>query len=237
MAPRLRTTIAPAIACALSAFIAGAASAADLGEDMMMVDHSIHGTDWTGAYLGAAAGWGSGTSEADITPGNSVSIDADGSVVSIYAGYNFQMGRIVVGIEGDYSWANSDGSRSCVLAPTVTGTCSAALDSTAGVRGRIGWAFDTLHVYGTLGMGWADVRARVQAATPIGAIDVEASETVPAFVYGAGAEWKMWERLSLRGEVMHSTFNSQDFEFTGLGSTKAEVEATAVRAGLTWHVN
>jgi outer membrane immunogenic protein len=237
MAHALRAHLAWTLAGALTVGIAASAGAADLGEDQVFADHSIAGSDWTGIYMGVAAGWGTGTSEAEISPGNRVGVDSEGSLASIYGGYNFQMGRIVVGIEGDYSWTDSEGSSACTLAVGVTGTCSASLENAATLRARLGFAMDRLHIYGTLGVGWADVTGRVEAVTPLGTIDVSASETVPALVYGAGAEWKVHDRLSLRGDVMRLSFDSQDFSFTGLGDTEADIDATVVRAGLTWHVN
>ncbi len=36
-----------------------------------------------------------------------------GYLVSGYAGYNHQMGHVVVGLEGDYGFSNAKGGRSC----------------------------------------------------------------------------------------------------------------------------
>jgi opacity protein-like surface antigen len=61
------------------------------------------------------------------------------------------MGQGLVGIEGDYSWANA---RSTVSNDEPDST-SVKLQSLASVRGRVGAVFGNMLVYGTAGWGWA----------------------------------------------------------------------------------
>ena len=79
-------------------------------------------TDWSGFYFGVNGGIA----------------NEDGVLVGGTAGYNFQSGPIVLGIEGDLdaTWAN----------PAAPGLGT--------IRGRIGYAFDQFLPYFTA--GWAD---------------------------------------------------------------------------------
>ena len=86
------------------------------------------------------------------------------------AGYNWQAASLVFGIEGDVSFA--DWSHSTDIFDTDDGdlggpydeyafaNASAEVDMLASVRGRLGYAFDSVLVYGTGGVAWADATAR-----------------------------------------------------------------------------
>jgi outer membrane immunogenic protein len=79
---------------------------------------------WTGFYAGAQAGGGgfanqvtNGPNAADGTvnfPPEFVHSTANGSgwLGGGYAGFNHQINQFVIGIDGDYSWANLTGSSS-----------------------------------------------------------------------------------------------------------------------------
>ena len=62
--------------------------------------------NWTGFYLGQSAGAAWGRQEWS-TPalGTHDHPDFEGYLISGHAGYNLQLGRIVVGVEGDYGFA------------------------------------------------------------------------------------------------------------------------------------
>src|SRR6201999_3405809 len=54
---------------------------------------------WTGFYLGVNGGYGVGNDGKSF--GN-----VDGGMVGGTAGYNYQLGQIVLGVEGDWDWAD-----------------------------------------------------------------------------------------------------------------------------------
>jgi len=79
-----------------------------------------------------------------------------GFTVGGQAGYNWQTGNIVYGIEGDLNWV--DGKADTAFAPpfvvpAVTATTN--LDWMATVRGRLGVAFSQFLLYGTGGVAFA----------------------------------------------------------------------------------
>src|SRR5690242_898696 len=86
------------------------ANAADLTYKAAPVAQSVY--NWTGFYLGGTAGGG-------IATGDHLNVDDDFTsvptkfqeafgTVGVTAGYNWQFGHTVLGIEGDYNWANVD---------------------------------------------------------------------------------------------------------------------------------
>ena len=69
---------------------------------------------WGGFYAGLHGAYVTG--DADYVPGGSNpgsgSIDIDGVEGGAYAGYNYQTGRVVLGIEVDGTWSGVDGKGS-----------------------------------------------------------------------------------------------------------------------------
>jgi outer membrane autotransporter protein len=104
---------------------------------------------WTGFYVGGIAGADYGRSEY-IVPGLAgADIHPSGVLLGGTVGYNYQIGKYVLGIEADDSWTNYRGSASC--APLVTGlvttpaffqtTCNDKMSWIASVTGRAGYLF------------------------------------------------------------------------------------------------
>ena len=123
-----------------------------------------------GAQCGVALGQGFGE---DFF---STSLSPDGLIGGLQGGYNWQVNSMVFGIEGDVSFA--DWGDSTVVFDSdfdalddmgllgvdgeAFGTASSNLDLLASLRGRVGVAFDSLMVYGTGGVAWADAEARMR---------------------------------------------------------------------------
>src|SRR5580658_9533993 len=61
---------------------------------------------WTGFYIGINGGGALGRSNWDTAGGFNV----DGGVVGGTIGYNYQIGRAVLGVEGDLDWSGLRGS-------------------------------------------------------------------------------------------------------------------------------
>ncbi|MER8849690.1 porin family protein, partial [Mesorhizobium australicum] len=59
--------------------------------------------DWTGAYIGVNAGGGFGTFNLAPSGGGpgSIDLDASGFLGGVQAGYNWQVGQFVYGVEAD----------------------------------------------------------------------------------------------------------------------------------------
>jgi outer membrane immunogenic protein len=76
--------------------------------------------NWTGFYVGGQAGGGWSSSQTTIVQGGTNfpagyvnnTINANGFLGGGYAGFNYQINQFVIGIDGDYSWADLSGSGS-----------------------------------------------------------------------------------------------------------------------------
>lgn len=193
------------LAASLLAGSASIASAADLGRyrGPSMKDEPVYAPaiGWSGFYIGghAGGGWGS----ADMFP-PTYTIDTSGFVGGVHGGYNHQMGRLVLGLEGDWSASNVDGS-----GMTESWRASA--------RGRIGYAYDRTLFYATAGAAWADLEYRGYSKTAVG------------YTVGGGLEYALSPNWSLRSEYLYSDYGTQD-----LGRYDVDYQTHELRAGVTY---
>jgi outer membrane immunogenic protein len=156
--------------------------------------------DWTGFYVGAhlGAGWAGGD-------------NGDGGFLGGgQAGFNYQVGRWVFGVEGQLSATSIKESVSATFfvpgAGVGTAGAEASLDWISTLALRAGWAFDRWLVYGKLGAAWAHVS--VDAFASIGGLSasVSADETVSGWMLGVGTEYALWDNWTGKFE-----YNMLDF--------------------------
>lgn len=177
--------------------------AADLiiEEPVAIVD--VASTDWTGPYVGVFAGAGSGTVDWASLPTGALSgdYDASGWLLGVRAGYNWQADSVVYGIEADIAWADISGEDEDFAPDAVT----RSIDWTGSLRGRLGFAVESLLLYGTAGVAAAGSSAEV--------FGNEDSATHFGWTAGIGAEYLITDDISLTAEYRYTSYGSQDYDF------------------------
>jgi outer membrane immunogenic protein len=122
-----------------------------------------------------------------------------GGFVGGAAGYNWQTGPWVLGIEGDYSWANITGSSmTCGFAPPHG--CGTTLQSFGTLRGRVGYATGPGGIwlpYVTGGLAVGELQAW-DALTPASGSAFRAGWTL-----GAGVETVLARNWTLKVEYLY----------------------------------
>src|SRR5438128_2639147 len=118
------------VACAiLAVLMAGSAAvAADAPVLVRKAPAPMAAYNWTGIYIGGHVG--AGFSYRDWTlAGGSISEAGDAAMIGGQFGLNYQLGKWVVGVEGDLSWGNlkdeslcPDGTNACWTRQTWLGT-------------------------------------------------------------------------------------------------------------------
>jgi outer membrane immunogenic protein len=126
-----------------------------------------------------------------------------GAIGGLQASYNWQIANVVLGIEGDISvaWLNSSVSG---LGLTAEGTYSAKLKALGTVRGRVGWAFDRLLVYGTGGAAFASLKDEY-SDTFLGAT-LAPSSRVTGWTAVGGFEYAFADHWTAKVEYLHVGF-------------------------------
>ena len=200
---------------------AGSAFAADLPPRMSVKAPVVAAVpfSWTGCYVGAQAGYGWGNAGfSDPTgaffadPGVVLTAKPRGALAGGQIGCNYQFAsNWVLGIEGDYAWANLSGGN--VADPFFDGkNFGSKTDALASVTGRIGYTWDRVLFYGRGGAAWAHDRYTMQTPSLIPqapAINSFATETRSGWVAGAGFEWAFAEQWSAKFEYDHYDFGTQ----------------------------
>ena len=247
---------------------------------------------WTGFYLGVNAGAAFGddvaktsTLDSDLVSNASlraVGIDkvkykSNGFIGGGQIGYNYQMapgGGLVVGVEADFDYAGLKRSRNWSkdfndvyttgsLAQHVDVTTRDSLDFLGTVRGRLGYAFDRVLVYGTGGLAYGSVDYRHNLtvdnnyfptnSTPFSEVlrySAHKSATQTGFAYGGGIEYAIpadsalnllhSNAVTLKAEYIRYDLGSRNviqYDSTGknpMTSTKVKSEGDVVRAGLNF---
>ena len=178
---------------------------------------------WTGIYVGINGGYGFGSGA--FTPGGTVS-GVDGFLVGGTVGGNYQWGQFVLGIEGDGDWSNVDGTST-----TTCGNCEVKSTWLATVRGRAGYAFDRILIYGTGGGAFGNVQGGAIAG-PF------ATGTQTGWTGGGGVEVAFTPNITGKIEYLYVDFGNLSCAqaFCGGPATGRSLNLTenVVRAGINY---
>lgn len=240
------------------ALLTASASAADLRrQPAAPVMPAIAAFSWTGAYIGLNAGYAWGEARQRVGLGGQWAIESaalqnrfagDGGgklrpnsfIGGIQAGFNYQMGSVVLGIEGDVNFLDLRRNRTAVSAgaPTYTFTRGVDTDWLITIRPRLGYAFDRTLIYGTGGLALADVKNRWSVSSSGGYLKSESSSEFRAgWTIGAGVEHAFTNNWTAKLEYLYTDLGSFSKASVYLpGSTFVAPPYTeTIRTRLTFH--
>jgi outer membrane immunogenic protein len=188
---------------------------------------------WTGFYVGAHAGYGwadvDWTFEPSTTflyaPGDTLAFDMDKLLIGGHIGYNYQIGRVVLGVEG----ALRSGPGRETFNDGITQN-SVHIGGIATVAGRLGYAFDGWMGY--IKGGYA--RSEVETIFFFG--ETEGRVTHHGYVLGIGAEAMVMPNLSIGLEYDYVHLNGKVHQnapfFDANHRVEADVHSVMARATL-----
>ena len=251
---RLILTIAGA-----SLLSCGLANAADMPVKARPLPPPAPVFSWTGLYIGFHAGLGWGTSEAKVLEADNLFFpqghvthnDFNGLLGGVQAGYNYQFGQAVLGVEAQFSWTNigrdgDDNLHDAVLLlnrHTVTHT---EVNWVTTLTGRLGYSGGPWLVYVKGGAAWADFELRnFSKVTSTGEIlqRLDGSETRSGWTVGVGVEWAFAGNWSFKAEYNFIDLGTETVTrsgtnfVTGLPVTRFrdnEAELHIVKAGINY---
>jgi outer membrane immunogenic protein len=195
---------------------AGSATAADLPVKAPPPPAMpVYLSDWAGFYIGINGGGGWGQTKFDFTP--VLNTKPSGGVFGGHAGYNWQYGPVVAGLEADFDGAD--------IKDTVLGV-GQKTNELATARARIGYLFvPNLLAYGTGGAGWGHTQISSR-----GFLSDEVNQF--GWVAGAGLEYKLLDHVLLRAEYLHYDFAKTEAPNVVGDNFKETVDV--VRGGLSY---
>ena len=202
--------------------------------------------NWSGFYIGGHIGgvWGD-KDWIDVTfPGLAFvdgSSEISGFLAGGQAGFNWQAGNFVFGIEGQVSWTNADGAHLCLF--NVGLTCETNLNWLGTVAGRIGYAFNNVLLYAKGGFAFAN-EDYLQSVTGTGVvIALSEDETRTGWMVGAGVEYGFTPNWSFKVEYNYMDFGADVSNLvipgTGVIFTAADIDQQmhVVKAGINYRFN
>ncbi len=175
-------------------------------------------------------------------------------------GYNFQVGSVILGIEADVNYLGANASRAFISGPTERvqirptpnnantnaddiltfgSAATASVDWLGTLRGRIGYSFDRVFVYGTGGLAFGNVKVSgvqvvnfdcnrdcggtlvTDPATATAGWAGSASKTKFGWAAGLGAEFQVSQNWTMKAEWLHYDLGSVSYD-------NSDVDALAV---------
>lgn len=172
------------------------------------VNQPLNMYSWAGPYLGGNVGWAWGTVDNNPTK-------PSGFVGGVQAGYNWQTGPWVFGVEGDLQATGaSDTFAPWKFSNPWFGT----------VRGRAGYALNNILFYGTAGLAFGELRGET--------FGLAETHTNAGWTVGLGAEFGLAQNWSAKLEYLYVDLNDSNFTITG---AQNGYRFGLVRAGVNYH--
>jgi len=230
--------------------------------------------NWSGIYLGINGGYGFSNNGWNDAAGGSASFTGQGFLGGGTIGGNYQVGTFVFGVEGDGDWTNLKGNLvgcGAVGAPVIATNpnlnCQSQSDWLATARGRVGYAFDRILLYGTGGAAFGDLQAGLNGTGALpGTIGTPTTQAAPhgigggvttnfnsttqiGWTAGAGIEGAIAPNWTIKLEYLFVDLGTANglcttaCNFTGAaGATKTPFIGTSfteniVRAGINYKFN
>jgi outer membrane immunogenic protein len=224
---------------------------------------------WAGFYAGVNGGYGWVNQDTQniqvFNPGGTLyasgplryDLKSEGGFGGGQVGWNYQLNKVVVGIEADLEAAGIKGNSSTNFAPPVIAkfdyAASKDLDWFGTVRARLGLAaLDRALVYATGGFAFGHVSYNAHyiftdTTCCIGSYGLaNAHENATGYTVGGGVEYQLAANWSLKAEYQYLDLGSHDVAgrlYFANGTASGEVFKTrydeklqTVRAGLNYHV-
>src|SRR6202522_1659683 len=221
---------------------------------------------WTGFYVGVNAGGiapsgGRGASLLDTNPATSGFLSADfpgglgsqsvGFLGGGQAGYNWQTGAFVLGVETDFDGSTLSKSFNNIGSPfigpgglsdslTVNGKTSLTWLGTT--RARVGFVAtpdNRLMIYATGGVayGGGNSQFSVFDATTGSIFSGNPSSTRVGWVIGGGVEYAITNNITIKGEYLYADLGSSNFTSAGNGFAAAAFPGVTVNSHFDYNAS
>lgn len=189
---------------------------------------------WTGFYAGLNAGYGWNTGDSRYyDPAFRNGKRSGGFVGGAQAGYNYQFGMFVGGVETDLQYAavgNKGASYGTVYYPGDS-------DGFFGtIRARAGVAFDRALVFGTGGFAYGDIGGNRAYDTLLGYHSGD--EINWGWTLGGGVEYAITNNFTAKVEGLYVNLDTKDnYNLGGRVNVNRDTEFGVLRAGVNYKFN
>jgi outer membrane immunogenic protein len=238
----------PIAAASIVMFAQGVALAADLPSPIVKAPRATPAVyDWNGLYLGANVGDGMAIAKSQFNANDAtfatVNNGFSGALAGGQVGYNYQIGRGLLGIETDVQWSNIGGtiSMTCpstICVPATNASVEQKVTMFGTVRGRLGYAFDGWLAYVTGGYAYGRVATNATAVGGGVTATFNQSEMRDGWTLGGGVELALTQRWSAKLEYLYLDMGTKTNIGTLAGlptiTDYARVSMSVARVGLNY---
>jgi outer membrane immunogenic protein len=209
--------------------------------------------DWTGFYIGGHVGGGWGDQGSTELPPGTGAFPAgtvfaknhpSGFLGGVQGGYNWQFSNVVLGVEGEYSWADmkGDAQTASIPIPAIVTHTTTKVDDIATVTGRIGYAFNNWLFYGKGGWAWARTGSNSEVTRSGVPFNYTSSRSDrDGWVLGAGIEWGFAPNWSAKIEYEHIDLGNKTVQINSTAAATSFVDSSSridvVKAGVNYRFN
>jgi outer membrane immunogenic protein len=237
---------------ALAVISAGSVFAADLPVKTV-APAAVY--EWTGVYIGGLVGGAWSTHDVSdqalgplLGAPYAQGIAASGLIGGVDGGARYQLGKLVVGVEGDITWGNLNGTNASAMGPdsfAISRAITADTKWTATAAAAFGVAAEgNWLLYGKAGVAFASTGYTdswsVPGMLPFGGT---ASDTTVGWTAGTGVEWAVSNAWSLKVEYDYLDFGKHNVAISeqpfGLGVMPMTADRNHInqfKAGLNWRI-
>jgi outer membrane immunogenic protein len=195
--------------------------------------------NWAGLFVGGTFGYGIGRDDSAIAPlpltGEAFYLSPRGFNGGAIAGYNWQFGSWVAGVETDIQDSSGSGYLTCVFGcSSAAGPIALTIDQDLSwfgtVRGRLGYAAGPALFYATGGAAYGSVKENVtQTATGVANFGQSFTHSKSGFAVGGGIE----NKLDVFGWLGPNWTTRTEYLYMDLGSVSDSFVNAAVLPGVT----
>lgn len=236
----MRKTVVSVAAVAL---MVPSARAADMLLKAPVLKAPTPAFDWTGVYVGGNVGYSVARDHSTETltfpngtqfSGEPFTLAPGGAVGGGQIGANWQSGHLLLGLEGDWQWADEKDSVCIQSCSANVGGLNESLNvgqrlsRLATLRGRIGYADGTFLWYVTGGGAWGHVDNMLTAGHGPSAIGATFGHSLHGWTAGGGVETALSEHWSTKLEYLYADLGSTSDAFTSFFNN-TQVVQTSVR--------
>lgn len=169
---------------------------------------------WTGCYVGVHGG--GGVLRDQGFAGGLVDRDAIGALAGGQVGCNYQIGMLVLGVEGEGFWSGMTVQRDFFFGPVVVESASVKNKWDYDVAARAGIAIDRALIYGKA--GWVAGRFDWYSADTAGVASTRGSSTLQGLLIGLGMEYALLDSWTAKFEYDYLGFGTKNVNFTDVCS-------------------
>ncbi|MBN9550476.1 MAG: porin family protein [Alphaproteobacteria bacterium] len=217
---------------------APAAFAADpASRDAVPAPQPAASFSWSGVYVGGYAGGSFGRNRLKNLNGSSdVSLSPAGGTLGGLAGFNYQTGPLVFGVEGEFGYDGWKKGADYLNSGNNTRHAESEGTYIGRLRGRVGYATGNLLIYSAGGVSFAD--DKVTQSNPFSGRSDSINRTLTGWNIGVGAEYAFGSNWTGRPESIHDGFGKKTYDFqslpAGFANREVHLDQDTVRVALAY---